>query len=297
MVLCTASCLQAAAQNIPVVTPASLDSTRQLPGHPVKRLNAAYLTLWYRTDVKDIEWLYNEIVVPPGEDPHHTYYSAYSGDGFYGGIQVNSGKERRVIFSVWDDKYGHNNRNEAAEGDRATLLKNGEGVVYNRFGGEGSGMHTHWVYAWKAGDTCKFLYHAVPDSAKNQTVISMFFYVDHHWKMIAKISRPGLQYLRGMGSFLEDFSGSDQHRRTGYFNNQWLRSAGGKWEELLKVTTDLPFGDKNRSVKDYGFAYSPDKGFMMSSGGGRSDYYLPPNTNIIREATGTPPLSVMPVEE
>lgn len=31
--------------------------------------------------------------------------------------------------------------------------------------------------------------------------------------------------------------------------------------------------------------------------GGRSDYYIPLHTIITREATGTPPLTVMPVEE
>ncbi|MBS1656337.1 MAG: DUF5077 domain-containing protein, partial [Bacteroidetes bacterium] len=49
----------------------------------------------------DIEWFYNEITVPAGNDVVGSYFMA---DGFaegYFGMQVNSPTERRVLFSVW----------------------------------------------------------------------------------------------------------------------------------------------------------------------------------------------------
>ena len=49
----------------------------------------------------DVEWFYNEITVPKGEDIIGSYFMANGfGEGYFG-IQVNSESERRILFSVW----------------------------------------------------------------------------------------------------------------------------------------------------------------------------------------------------
>src|SRR5690606_5261534 len=49
----------------------------------------------------NVEWYYNEVTVPEGEDVVGSYFMANGFTGGYFGIQVNSESERRVLFSVW----------------------------------------------------------------------------------------------------------------------------------------------------------------------------------------------------
>ena len=50
---------------------------------------------------RDLKYAYSEITVPKGEDPIGSFFMANGfGQGYFG-IQVNSAKERRVLFSVW----------------------------------------------------------------------------------------------------------------------------------------------------------------------------------------------------
>ena len=60
---------------------------------------------------KDVQWFYNEITVPEGQDVVGSYYMANGfGQGYFG-MQVNSESERRVLFSVWSP-YDTQNPNE-----------------------------------------------------------------------------------------------------------------------------------------------------------------------------------------
>ena len=75
----------------------------------------------------------------------------------YFGMQVNSPTERRIIFSVWDSGTGQSakNRTDVSDENRVKLLAKGENVVASDFGNEGTGGHSHLVYAWKTGQTRK----------------------------------------------------------------------------------------------------------------------------------------------
>jgi len=112
-----------------------------------ERLNAASVHLRYplADSIKAIGF-YNEITIPQGYDPLYSYYMATGFSRGYFGIQVNSEKERRVIFSVWDAGNEAVDRGKVADSNKVKLLAKGDAVVTNDFGNEGTGGHSHWVY-------------------------------------------------------------------------------------------------------------------------------------------------------
>ena len=92
----------------------------------------------YSLPEENIEWFYNEIVVPEEGDIPSSYYMACGfGEGYFG-IQNNSPHPRRVLFSVWSP-YVTDNPSEIPDSMRVTLLKKGANVKTNDFGNEGSG--------------------------------------------------------------------------------------------------------------------------------------------------------------
>ena len=98
------------------------------------RRNAASVHLKYpfADSIKTVSF-YNEITVPAGFDPIHTYYMACGFARGYFGIQVNSEKERRVIFSVWDAGNEAVDRNKVGAENRVVLLAKGDSVTANGY--------------------------------------------------------------------------------------------------------------------------------------------------------------------
>lgn len=209
------------------------------------RLNAASVHLRYplADSIRAISF-YNEITVPKGYDPVHSFYMANGFSRGYFGIQVNSAKERRVIFSVWDAGNEAVDRNKVAEEDKVKLLAKGDGVVSNDFGNEGTGGHSHWVYNWKTGQTYQFLLTALPDSATQTTIYTGYFFVPElqRWKLIAAFRAPkDGKRLHNLYSFNENFVGSNGHlQRRALFGNQWVQQQNGRWVSLTNAifTTD-----------------------------------------------------------
>ncbi len=189
-----------------------------------------------------IEWFYNEVTVPEGEDVLGSYYMADGFSGGYFGMQVNSPTVRHILFSVWSP-YKTDNPEEIPEDQRIQLLKKGEKVHAGKFGNEGSGGQSYLNYPWKAGHTYKFLLHGLPDGPEH-TIYTAYFYAPEEgkWLLIASFRRPkSSTYLKGLYSFLENFSPrqGDIERHV-LFGNQWIRTADGRWIELnkIKFTTD-----------------------------------------------------------
>ncbi len=190
----------------------------------------------------NVEWFYNEVTVPKGQDVIGSYFMA---DGFgegYFGMQVNSPTERHILFSVWSP-FKTDNPKEIPKDQEIQLLKKGEGVHAGEFGNEGSGGQSYMNYNWKAGNTYKFLLHGVPDGT-NHTVYTAYFYVplEGMWHLIASFRRPATNtWLKHLYSFLENFS-PDQGDKERYvlFGNQWIGTPEGRWIELNKIrfTTD-----------------------------------------------------------
>ena len=187
---------------------------------------------------KKVEYFYNEIRVPEGEDVLGSYYQA---DGFsfgYFGIQVNSPTERRVLFSVWSP-FSTDDPKEIPEEDRIVLIKKGTDVYTGEFGNEGSGGQSFLRYNWQVNKNYGFLLKAAPDAANNRTIFTAYFKdpdIDN-WKLIASFSRPKTNtYLKNLYSFLENFNTETGHQqRKVLFTNQWIRTTDGNWMPIDKI--------------------------------------------------------------
>ncbi|HLR38750.1 MAG TPA: DUF3472 domain-containing protein [Chitinophagaceae bacterium] len=232
-------------------------------------------------DVK-IEWFYNEVTVPKGEDVLGSYYMADGFSGGYFGMQVNSPDTRHILFSVWSP-YKTNDPSEIPDSMRITLLKKGAKVHAGKFGNEGSGGQSYLNYMWKAGNTYKFLLRGVPDGPEH-TIYTAYFYAPEEgkWLLIASFRRPKRSsYLGGLYSFLENFSPSqgDKERHV-LFGNQWIRTASGKWIALNKAT----FTTDNTGNKGYrmDFAGGVKNGQFYLKNCGFFSQYTKPYTQLER---------------
>jgi len=191
---------------------------------------------------QDIQYYYNEITVPEGDDVIGSYYMANGFSGGYFGIQVNSESERRILFSVWSP-FVTDNPNEIPEEERIKLLKKGKDVYTGEFGNEGSGGQSFLRYNWKAGTTYKCLLKGEP-VGNNHTVYTAWFFAPElgQWQLIASFSRPKTNaWLTGFHSFLENFSPEQGiYERKVLFSNQWVVNKEGQWTDTnrAKFTAD-----------------------------------------------------------
>lgn len=215
-----------------------------------------------------IEWFYNEVTVPEGNDPIGSYFMANGFNGGYFGMQVNSEKERRVLFSVWSP-FHTDNPKEIPEDLRVTLLEKGEGVHGGEFGGEGSGGQSYWPYPWKTGATCRFLNRVRPDG-KGSTIYTGWFYLPEKktWQLIASFKRPRtFSHLTGAYSFLENFdSNRGFHGRGAHYGNQWACDKKGQWHEITRA---LFTGDdiaRSRDRLDYAGGVVGQRFFLHNGG-------------------------------
>jgi hypothetical protein len=240
--------------------------------NPKPRRNAASVHLRYplADSVKAIGF-YNELTVPAGFDPIHSYYMACGFARGYFGMQVNSATERRVIFSIWDAGNEAVDRGKVADSNRVQLLAQGDGVVANDFGNEGTGGHSHWVYPWKTGQAYRFWVTALTDSASRTTIYSGYFFVPEldRWKLIASFRAPrDGQYLRSLYSFNENFVGlNGQLQRKAFFGNQWVQKNNGRWQELTESSFSYDATGKAGDRIDYGGGVTADGKFYLWNGG------------------------------
>ncbi|WP_430810747.1 MULTISPECIES: DUF3472 domain-containing protein [unclassified Carboxylicivirga] len=216
----------------------------------------------------DIEYFYNEITVPEGQDVLGSYFMANGFAEGYFGIQVNSPTERRILFSVWSP-YKTDNPNEIPEGQRIQLLKKGEGVNTGKFGNEGSGGQSYRRYNWKAGQTYKFLLKAQP-SVNNSTDYTAWFMdpeIDE-WQLVASFRRPKTStYIKRPHSFLENFmTQMGNVSRMAYYTNQWVCNADGQWQELTKARFTADATAHKDARLDYAGGVHEGKFFMKNCG-------------------------------
>ena len=221
---------------VPVLETLVLDGAATADAHfnVESRRNAASVHLAYPTESKDVVLFYNEVTAV--EDPVYTFYMACGFSRGYFGMQVNSAKERRIIFSVWDAASGQTakDRTTVAADDQTQLLAKGEGVEASVFGNEGTGGHSHLSYQWKTGETQRFIVAVKPDGTHTEYTGWYFHPENKKWMLIASFRAPkDGKYLRGLHSFSENFGGSNGHiQRKARYGNGWVRNAAGKWTEL-----------------------------------------------------------------
>lgn len=185
----------------------------------------------------EVEYFYNELTVPVGQDPIGSYFMANGfGEGYFG-MQVNGPEERRLLFSVWSP-YRTDKPGEIPESDRIVLLAKGEGVHAGEFGNEGSGGQSYLKYPWKAGITYRFLLKGTPDG-KGNTVYTAWFNDPEveKWLLIASFKRPKTDhYLTRLHSFLENFVDTNGYLgRKCHYANAWCLDKNGRRFELTKA--------------------------------------------------------------
>ena len=256
-----------------------------------ERRNAASVHLGYPVPKETkITAFYNEVTVR--ETPIYSYYMACGWQRGYFGIQVNSPTERRIIFSVWDSGSEAIDRNKVSPDDQVQLLAKGYGVFADSFGNEGTGGHSHRVYAWQKNVTYRFLVTAQPDGT--HTIYSGYFFFPEtkHWSLIARFRAPkdgGL--LHGLYSFNENFGGANGNlRRLAEFGNQWIMTDAGHWQEITtaRFTHDAT-GKANR--RDYGAGVV--KGRFFLSNGGFVGLPVKYGDTFQRPAGGIPPKELL----
>ncbi len=236
-----------------------------------ERRNAASVHLKYvMPDTMNALVFYNELTVPATMDVVHSYYMACGFARGYFGMQVNSEKERRIIFSVWDAGNEAVDRNKVAAENKVQLMAKGEDVFADGFGNEGTGGHSHWVYMWNPGQTYKFIVTAAIDSAAQTTTYAGYFFIPEiqQWKLIACFKAPkDGKPLRNLYSFSENFVGiNGQLMRKAFYGNQWIRRESGEWKELTQSSFSYDVTGKAGDRTDYGGG-AADTTFYLWHGG------------------------------
>lgn len=217
---------------------------------------------------KDIEWFYNEINVPKGEDIIGSYYMANGFKDGYFGIQVNSETERRILFSVWSP-FDTQDPKEIPDDHKIILLGKGDGVTTGEFGNEGSGGQSYKVYNWKVDTTYKFLLKGVP-APNNSTDYTAYFYTpeNEQWNLIASFRRPqASRNLQNLYSFLENFDTKTGNiTREATYNNQWIYTTDNQWIELTKAKFTADATARKESRMDYAGGVNGNQFFMKNCG-------------------------------
>ncbi len=217
-----------------------------------------------------IEWFYNEVTVPQHGEIVGSYYMANGfGEGYFG-MQYNSEKERRILFSVWSP-FDTQNPESIPDSLKIKVLRKGEGVHIGEFGNEGAGGQSFLRYHWKANNTYKFLTQVKPDGKGNTVYTSYFFATDENrWRLIASFLRPQTHvYYSHAHSFLENFIPEQGYRtRQVFFGNQWCRSKAGKWIEVTGSKFSYDATAKAGVRLDYGGGYDENSNrFYLKNGG------------------------------
>ena len=229
--------------------------------------------LGYTLPKEDIEWFYNELVVPEEGDIPSSYYMACGfGQGYFG-MQNNTPHKRRVLFSVWSP-FNTDNPSEIPDSLRVTLVKKGDGVKVNDFGNEGSGGQSYMFYDWKPGERCRFLMGIRPDGNGN-TVYTAYFFDNHKgkWQLVASFRRPQITtWYTGAHSFLENFNPVMGYiNRKACYGNQWARTVDGRWIPVTQARFTCDATGHQRQRLDYRGGVEGE-GFFLTMGGFFDDY-------------------------
>ena len=240
-------------------------------------------------EARDLCWFYNEVSVPVGQDAVGTYCMANGFGEGYCGMQVNSAKERRILFSVWSP-FHTNDPKAIPEGERITLLAKGKAVQAQAFGGEGSGGQSYLIYPWKAGTVYRFLLHGEP-AGDGTTVYTAYFYPPEEgkWLLLASFKRPKTDtYLTRWHSFLENFSPDmGAVTREGNYANQWARDKSGRWFAATEAVFTADATAHKGARLDYTGGTTADGRFFLRNCGFFSDRRAPGST-ITRPPSGQP---------
>ncbi len=240
---------------------------------------------------KNVQWFYNEVTVPEGEDQLGTFFMANGHAEGYFGMQVNSSTERRVLFSIWS-AFSTDDPNQIPEDYKVTNLGNGTGVTVQDFGNEGSGIQSFIDVDWKAGITYKFLLKGEPSiGVSGSTDYTGYFYDPEvgDWQLIASLRRPKTDtHLSRLHSFLENFNPSTGYlsRKVNY-GNQWAYTTDNTWTEMTNGTFTVDATAANGERLDFEGGTKGNEFFLKNCGFFNAN--VQPNTAFTRTGFGAAP--------
>jgi hypothetical protein len=247
--------------------------------------------LWWNLEgQKDATCIYGEITVL-ATHPAIYYCGAnwHPGQpaGGYCGIQDNSARERRTIFSIWDTS--PQLHPAVTEADPDTL--------FGRFGGEGEGGHTHMVWPWKTNETFQFFVQKQPGADTNTTDARYYIYDrdSHKWRHSATINSPNGGHSSvttlggGINSFLENFAGRDADVPKLALYRLWLGSSPDQLKCLTRAQGDGTWGELHNA---YFLAQGKKEALDAVFASFEKDYGKP-TYGVRREAL--PPIESRPV--
>ncbi len=218
-----------------------------------RRGPSVHLNYELPAEAGNVEWFYNEITVPEGNDVEGSYFMANGfGEGYFG-IQVNSKTERRILFSVWSP-FKTDHPGEIPEDQKIILLAKGKDVNAGSFGNEGSGGQSFRRYYWKSGITYRFLLKGTPSENNSTDYIAYFFTPEiGQWELIASFRRPKTTtYLKRPHSFLENFIPENGNiPRMAFYSNQWVCNTEGKWFGLKRARFTADATARKEARLDY----------------------------------------------
>lgn len=223
----------------------------------------------YPTDERsEIEWFYNEVTVPEGQDVIGSYFMANGFAEGYFGMQVNSARERRILFSVWSP-FKTDDPKSIPENQRISLLRKGKDVYAGEFGNEGAGGQSYLKFNWRAGETYRFLLRGQPSNDSTTTYTAYFFAPKiGNWQLIASFRRPKtFTHLKRLHSFLENFlpKTGNVSRRV-YFGNQWVRSQSGQWMPLMRAKFSADATARKGYRLDYAGGVDQNQFYLQNCG-------------------------------
>ncbi len=204
--------------------------------------------LWWNLEKQDkAVCLYGEITVL-ATHPAVYYCGAnwHPGEaaGGYCGIQDNSPTERCTIFSIWDTSPTLHPQTTKADPQ----------TVFNRFGGEGEGAHSHMPWDWKVGDTFQFFVRKQPGAAAGTTDAAYYIFdrKAKKWRHSATITCPNgdkkteasVATIGGgaVASFLENYLGKDRDIAKLALYRLWLGNDLSTMKSLTRAQGDGIWG-------------------------------------------------------
>lgn len=215
----------------------------------------------------DGELFYQEMVIE--QSVNGSYFMAAGWNtGYFGLQQLDSATNKVVIFSVWDPTTGDDPKAVRTE-DRVELLHEGPGVRIKRFGGEGTGGQCLAPFAWKLGETNRFIIRG--EVQTNKTAYSAYVWCNDRqdwWHLATFRTRTGGKELKGYYSFVEDFrrdGASVGETRRARFRNGWVRTRDGDWVSLTRARFTGSGADWES--KDNVDAGAAGDGYFLATGG------------------------------
>jgi len=155
----------------------------------------------------------------------YTYYAGLVWNNGYMGLQRGGGNGfyKHVHFSVWDP----------SGGGVAELVWADRDVVTERFGGEGTGWKSMWPFNWQENTTYRLCVTLTHTNSATDYAAYFFDPTAGTWKHLATFRRSdGQLSFSYVASFVEDFGGTVNSRRSCLFGNAWLRTFQSGWIDM-----------------------------------------------------------------